>query len=70
MIPLGSVIIFYPSVFDRQVEASGVIRATNQLGAFIDYAWESNRGVRRTKEFFGWDELTRVQVLGMGGLCE
>lgn len=69
MIEVGASIIFYPRIGTREVEASGTVRDTNDYGAFISYCWQGKEEVKRTKEFFGWDELKRVHVLSMG-LCE
>jgi hypothetical protein len=71
MIPVDTEFIFYPLIGSRNVEASGHIVAVNDIGAWVLFAWVSRSGkVRQTKDFFVWDELQRIHILSMGGLCE
>jgi hypothetical protein len=70
VIPVGSTLIFYPVIQNGAVEAGGTIKATNDLGAFIDYSWTHKGAIKQTCEFFCWDELQRYQIKSIGGVCE
>ena len=72
MIPLGTTFIFYPLVDTKEVEAAGVICATNQHGAYVRYKWIDRKTEREMemREFFAWDELQKIQVTSIGGVCE
>jgi len=83
VIPIGTQFIFYPHVPGGQKEASGKVVDTNDYGAFVLYRWvhaiatindkgepEIVERKRKTCEFFGWDELQRIHVKSLGGLCE